>query len=34
MRPEEAAYVMKELLRTAAVIPFHAEPSVTLSMEN
>lgn len=31
MGPEEAAYAMKELVRTAAVIPSHAEQAVTLN---
>ena len=31
MGPEEAAYAMKELVHTAAVIPSHAEQAVTLN---
>src|ERR1700739_2612198 len=31
MGPEEAAYAMKELVRSAAVIPSHAEQAVTLN---
>lgn len=33
MGPEEAAYAMKELVRSAAVIPSHAEEAVTLNGE-